>query len=112
LIGAIATLKRGLPFVAVGDANEIVAGFEVDLRKHLRSREAIEEFVDSREGIPILVCELVDTPIIDAEAKRTVLLLCKDDRSASGRLRGTNEPFGEVFVDKILDGLELLLGLL
>src|SRR6202012_26820 len=111
LIGAVATSKGGLPFVAVGDANQIEAGLEIDLRKQLRSGEAIEEFVDPGKGVPILAGNLVNTAIIDAEAKRTVLLLREDDRSASGRLRGADETLGQVFVDKIFDGLEFFLGL-
>ena len=51
LIGAIATSKGGLPFVAVSNANQIVARLEFDLQEHLRLREAVEEFIDSREGV-------------------------------------------------------------
>ena len=112
LIGAVATTEGCLPFISLGNADQIVSGFEIDLREDFRPRKSIEEFVDPGKRVAVPLGDFVESAIIHTETERSVLLLSENDRRTGWRLRGSNKTFGEVFIDEILDDLEFGFGLL
>ena len=71
----------------------------------------IEELVDSRKWVVILFGNLVKATVIDTESERTVFLLCKNYRRTGRRLRGANETFQKIVINKLFNYLQLSFGL-
>ena len=59
--------KRGLPLISLANANEIERVFEVQHSKVLATVDAIEEVGGEGKWVTVLLRDLVETTIIDAE---------------------------------------------
>ena len=100
---AVAASEGGLPFVSRGDPNEVVRAAEIGFGEEPSLGEAIEGFRDEWERVAVLEGKFVESPVVDAQPEGAVLLLDKQDGSASGRGGVSNESLFEVLVD---EGLE------
>ena len=80
----VATAEGSLPFITRGDPNEVVGASEVEFGEELGSGQPVKGFRDEWKRVPILDGDSVETAVVDAEAKRFVLLLDEKDGS-SGR---------------------------
>ena len=58
----------------------------------------------------ILLGDAVDSPEVDTKPQGTVLFLDEQDWSSMRGARGGNEAHGYVLVNKLMEGLKLLLG--
>jgi hypothetical protein len=106
---SIAGPESGLPLVSRSNSKKIVCSTKVEFGEDLGTAKTIKSLTDQRDGVPILDGNPVETPIIDAETKRTVLLLDEEDRRASRRLGSSNKPLGEVVFKPFRQGLQLRL---
>jgi hypothetical protein len=106
----IAGPESGLPLVSRSNSKKIVCSTKVEFGEDLGTAKTIKSLADQRDGVPILDGNPVETPIIDAETKRTILLLDEEDRRASRRLGSSNKPLGEVVFKPFRQGLQLRLG--
>jgi hypothetical protein len=61
-----------LPFVAILDAHAIVRIVNIKFGEVPDARELIEGHPDQGQGVPILLCDQVKTPIVDAKAKASM----------------------------------------
>jgi hypothetical protein len=107
---AVAGAEGGLPLVACLDAEEVVGTPKVDLGEDLGASKAIEGFRDEREGVAIFYGDAVEASVVNAEAEGAVLFLHEQDRGATGRLRGSDEPLRKIFLDPCGELLELWFG--
>lgn len=100
LIGAIARAKGGFVFIARPNAHKVIAGAQIDFGEELRIAQAIQKLVDAGKWIAILDGDPVEAVIVNAEAKRAVLLLSEGDRCAERRAGGPNEAARFVVLDE------------
>lgn len=71
--------KGGLPLVSRGNAKQAESGLEVKLCEKLATFDTIQELVDEREWITILLGDGVEAAIVDAKSKRAIGLFDKED---------------------------------
>src|SRR5579862_190483 len=71
--------KRRLPLVAFAYTDPMVRIAKVQLGETPSSGQPIQDFAHQRQRIPVLDCEPVQPPIVDAEAQFAILLGCKEN---------------------------------
>ena len=59
-------------------------GIDSSLARH------VEKVGNEWKQIPILLCNFIESSIVDAKAKRTILFLDEEDGSTEGQLRWSN----------------------
>ena len=64
--------------------NLMVALLQVQFRKVPTARHVVEQFVDTWQGVLVLLRNLVQRPVVDAEPLRTILLLGEEDSCSEG----------------------------
>ena len=74
---AVAGAKGGLRDVLGGNTNLVVPGAEVDLGEHLGTVQAVQELINAGQGVGVADGLLVQSTVVDAEAKAPILLLTK-----------------------------------
>ena len=52
----------------------------------------VQEFVDMKQGVPVLACDIVEDPVIETHVKVAVLFGGKQDGNTPWRSTGLNEP--------------------
>jgi hypothetical protein len=107
LVVTVSRSECRLPLVALGDADEVVAGTEIDLGEDGGGSEAVEELVDQRERIAVFDGHPVETAIVDTQAQRAVAFLHEQDGSAGGRRRSLDVTFGQVLSNVLIERFEL-----
>lgn len=65
---------------------------QVDLRKTSCTLKLVKQIVDSRHSILVLDGDTIKLTIVDAQAKRSILLLSKKSRCSPRRCTWTNKP--------------------
>ena len=79
----IVSVESGFPLMSFSDPYEVVGMPKIDLGVNMSRARSIEKIRDEWEWIAILVCDAVQTPIVNTESQRTVLFLYKKDRSTT-----------------------------
>jgi len=87
LKGAIACSEGCLPLVAHCDVNIVVASTEVELGVDLCAAQLVEEVGNKWNWVSILPSDLVEVSEVYTESQGAVLLLNKEYRCTSWRLR-------------------------
>ena len=80
----IASTEGGLGDVLGVNANLVVTMAQVNLGENCGAVEAVEEFVHSREGVPILNGDVVKATVVDAKAEGPIPLADEQDGGAIG----------------------------
>jgi hypothetical protein len=65
---AVSRAERHLPFITLLDPNAVVCISQVQLSKELRVNQAVHQFINTRQRIPIFQRNHVQTSIVNAEA--------------------------------------------
>ena len=72
--------KRSLPFIAGLDLDLIIARLQIEFGEEFGSAKLIHHFVNTRQQITILNCDLVQFPIVDDQPSGSVLLPHEEHR--------------------------------
>ena len=67
--------ERSLPLVALTDAYEVERTLEVDDGEDVAALDAVENVVDERKGIRVLLGDCVEAAVVDAQPQLASLLL-------------------------------------
>jgi hypothetical protein len=103
----VAGAESGFPFIAFFDAEKVVTRSQIKFGEVFGSLESIHDLVRERKRVAILDGDGVETPVVHAEAERSVLFLDEHDRSPSRGLRVSDEPLVLHLHEVVLEGLEL-----
>ena len=77
LKGFISCMERGLPLIALRETYQVISMTEVDLSVDTSFARGMEEVRNERQEVSVLLGNLVEGAVIDAEAKKTILFLDK-----------------------------------
>jgi hypothetical protein len=69
LVRTVARAEGGFPFIAIGDANEVVRMSKVDFGIDFGTARGIEEVGDQRKRVSILLRDFVQTAEVNAETE-------------------------------------------
>src|SRR6266481_2124689 len=83
---------------------------EVNFRVDMCLAQGIQKVGDQWERVSVLLGDAIDSPEVDAKPQGTVLFLDEQDRSSVRGVREGNEAHGYILVNKLMEGLKLLLG--
>jgi hypothetical protein len=83
---AISRAEGCFPFIALGDADEIVTVLQVQLGEYLRSTKAFAQFSHKQQRGSILDRHPVQASIVDAQSQAAIWFRYEDDRRACRRL--------------------------
>ena len=81
---AIAHPEGHLPLVALLDPDQVVCQPDVELGVHLHTNQPVKRLVDQGQRVAVLLGEVVEPSIVNAQLQGAVLFLHKED----GHLRG------------------------
>ncbi|KAG6894346.1 hypothetical protein C0992_006505, partial [Termitomyces sp. T32_za158] len=98
-------LERRLPLVSWRDVNVVVPRVEVEFGVDLGASEPVDKISNERKGVPILLCDFIEVPVIDTEAERAILLLDKQYQGSGSRDRGPDESFAKHFIEMIFKSM-------
>lgn len=98
--------ESGFPLVTFGDPDQMVRMPEIDFRVDLRAARGGEKVGDEWKWVSVLFRDLVESAVIHAKTKRTVLFLDEKDRSTVWRSGLTNESGVEMLVDELTESPE------
>ena len=98
-----------LPLVSVADTDEVEGILQVNDREELAALNAVEEVVNERERVAVLLGDGIEATVVDAEPELASLLAYEQDGGASRRGGASNEPFAEVRLDVLEESLALVL---
>ncbi|GBG63116.1 hypothetical protein CBR_g36603 [Chara braunii] len=76
--------KSGLGLVLLGYADLVISATKIDLREEMVAREAVKQVIRVRHGIAIFDRVVVQTAVVNTEAKGVVLLAIEEDRGTWG----------------------------
>src|ERR1700743_1801488 len=65
--------------------------------------EAVKKLGHKGEGITVLNCNLIELTIIDTKAEGAIWLFDEENGRSEGRLGGTDEPFGNHFINVLFE---------
>src|SRR5581483_5970934 len=71
----ITSSERCLGNIIFSDSHLVVSGSKIDLGEIGRSLQLVEQIINTRKRITVLDSNLVQLPVINAHAKRSILLL-------------------------------------
>ena len=78
-------MEGSLPFISVGNANQVVSMSEIDLGVDFSTAWSIQEIRDVREWVSIFFCDFVESLEVDTEVEQTILLADKQDWSSMSK---------------------------
>ena len=78
------SVEHSFPFVSRCNANKVVCVSKVDLGIDLSLVRCIKKVSTEWKQILILLCNFIESSIVDAKVKRTILFLDKEDGSTKG----------------------------
>jgi hypothetical protein len=99
--------EGSLPFVAFGNAYQVIGRTKVDLSVNLSLPRGIEEVRDTGKRVFVLPGDLIQTTEVVTKSQGAFLLLNEEDRSSGGRRGGTDETTPKVFRDVFFQGFML-----
>ena len=88
----IASTKSSLWYISGNNSNLMIATAKIDLGEILRTLQAIEQLIHTRQWVTVLDRDLIESAIVDAHSHRAVFLLDEEDRCAEWRFRRLDEP--------------------
>jgi len=77
----------GLPFITGSDADLVVTGFQVELRKDFRSADAVHHLVDTRQRVTVLDRDIVQFAVINDWSVGSILFPNEEHRSGDRTVR-------------------------
>ena len=101
---SVAGPEGGLPFVALGDAHQVIGRTKVDLSVDAGLPRSVEKVGNAGERIFILPCDLVQPAEIMTKTESAFLLFNEKDGGTSGRTGRADETAAEVVGDELLQG--------
>ncbi|KIK14813.1 hypothetical protein PISMIDRAFT_642001, partial [Pisolithus microcarpus 441] len=100
LIGPIAGVKSGLPFITIGDVDEVVGMVEVNFGVNLCMAWGTKKVGDQWQQVVVLLSDLVKALEINTELEGAILLFYKKDRGTVSRGRLFDEPVAKVLINE------------
>ena len=100
------SVESGFPLVSFSYPYEVVGMLKIDLSVNTSRVWSIKKIRDEQKQIVILVCDAVQTPIVNTESQRTVLLLYEKDRSTTRSIQRADHTRLEVFVEILMESSE------
>jgi hypothetical protein len=102
LIGAILGVKGCESLMTFSDLNVVVAITKVDFSINRGTMKAIKELIDEGERVVDLLHNLIECMIVNTQVEPAILFFffCEQDWHACRGGGGTDEPFGEEFVNE------------
>ncbi|KAG6894821.1 hypothetical protein C0992_004474 [Termitomyces sp. T32_za158] len=85
-----------------GNANIVVPRAEVELGVDFGASEPVDKISNEGKGVPVLLCDFIEAPVIDTEAERAVLLLDKQYWGSGSKDQGPDESLAKYFIEMIL----------
>ena len=79
--------ESGFPFVTGSDADLVVTGFQVELRKDFRSADAVHHLVDTRQRITVFDRDIVEFVVIDDWSTGSILFPNEEHRGGDRTVR-------------------------
>ena len=98
LKGTIARVEHCLPLMPRRYAHIVVTSTQVNLGNDLCSAQVVHEVTDERERLVVLVHDVVQVAVVNAEVQRAILLLNKQDRHAGQGVGGMNKTLSKKIV--------------
>ena len=89
--------------VLLCDQNLIETRLEVHRSEDRSTVQAVEQVINSRERVSVFDCEEVECPVVNTHADGAVLLGGKYNGGPKRGLTRLNPPFGEQFLDLLLN---------
>src|SRR5581483_4360861 len=77
--------------IFLSNSHLMVSGSRIDFGEVCRSLQLVEQIINTRKRITILDSNLVQLPIIDAHAKRSIFLFDEQHGGSPRRRAGSNE---------------------
>ncbi len=103
-------VKGGLPFVPRPNRNQVISTAEVQLCKDGCPLQELEGRWHQRQRITILYRDVIQPPIVNTGAQRTILLLHEEEPRPSWRGRGMYNACYQRILNIPLHGLPLRIG--
>ncbi len=76
----VAGLKGSFLFIALNNTHVMVRIADINFGEVLSAPEPIESFANQVLGVPILLRDQVETPLVDTQAETTILFQHEKDR--------------------------------
>ena len=92
--------------VILKDTLLVIPREEVELGEVLGTAESVDELVDTREGVPVLLGDAVESSIVHTHAKGAVLLFDEEDGGTVWRGRWLDEALAEKVIQLLLEFVE------
>jgi hypothetical protein len=103
----VAGAEGGFPLIAFFDAEKVITRSQIELGEVFGSLEPIHDLVREGKRVAVLDGDGVETPVVHAEAERSVLFLDEHDRSPSRGFGISDESFVLHLHEIVFKGLKL-----
>jgi hypothetical protein len=94
-------------FIPLLDSKKVISMAKIKLSIDFRPRRSVEEVVDERKRVPILLREEIEPVIVHTESKGSVLLPSEENGCSVGGTGWIDEVVLEVSVQKLAESFEL-----
>ena len=108
--GAITCLECGLPFITIGNSDEVVCVLEFNGGVDVGFASGGKEIGNERQRVAVFLGDLVQTTVINTESEAAIFFLYEEDRRSMWRGGLMDDTEAEVFVNKVAECLEFYLG--
>ncbi|KAG6886093.1 hypothetical protein C0992_004675 [Termitomyces sp. T32_za158] len=76
---------------------------EVEFGVDFGAPESVNDISNEEKGVPVLLCDFIEAPVINAEVERAVSLLDKQYRGSGSRDRGPDESLAKHFIKMVFE---------
>ena len=92
--------EGSFPFVSSSDANEIKGVLKVYLGINFGITRSIKEVCEKWKGVPVLLCDFVQSVKVDTELEGSILFGSEEDRGTMRRVGRGDKSISEVFIEE------------